>query len=38
MLEAERQSRRMNGFGELPMLTTVLRHHEEVVNGGKLVA
>jgi transposase-like protein len=38
MLEAERQFRRMNGFRELQQLKAALRHHEEVVKGGKLVA
>ena len=38
MLEAERQFRRMNGFRDLQMLKQALRHHEEVVRGGKLVA
>jgi len=38
MLEAERQFRRMNGFKDLQMLKQALRHHEEVVRGGMLVA
>jgi transposase-like protein len=38
MLEAERQFRRVNGFKDLQMLKQALRHHEEVVRGGKLVA
>ncbi len=38
MLEAEKQFRRVNGFRELHQLKEALRHHEEVVKGGKLVA
>jgi len=38
MLEAERQFRRLNGFRDLQQLKAVLRRHEEVVKGGKLVA
>lgn len=38
MLEAERQFRRVNGFKDLQQLKAALRHHEEVVKGGKLVA
>lgn len=38
MLEAERQFRRVNGFRDLQQLKAALRHHEEVVRGGKLVA
>ena len=38
MLEAERQFRRVNGFRDLQQLKQALRHHEEVVKGGQLVA
>ncbi len=38
MLEAEKQFRRLNGHRDLPQLKAALRHHEEVVKGGKLVA
>ncbi len=38
MLEAERQFRRLNGSRDLHQLKEALRHHEEVVKEGKLVA
>ena len=38
MLEAEKQFRKMNGFRDLHVLKQALRHHEEVVKGGKQVA
>ncbi len=38
MLEAEKQFRRVRGYRELPLLTSALRQHEEVINHRREVA
>ncbi len=38
MLEAEKQFRRVRGYRELPLLTSALRLHEEVISHRREVA